>query len=180
MKNNTFTGTLMPTILILLCACTASKVNNQSSYNKNFVAVSSPDATPAETGNAVYRNDIHIKAVRHFRKSFPAVKDERWFIIQNGYMAKYKTGDTNIRIDYDQHGNWLYSIRYITEKDLPRIVRAQVKSTWYDYTISSVEQIEIGHHPLIYILHIHEGEEWKIIRVCDGEMSEMIPPGKGE
>lgn len=109
--------------------------------------------------------------------TFPAAQDERWYVIQNGYMAKYKDGDTNLRLDYDRHGNWLYTIRYINEKKLPREVRSLVRSTWYDHLISSAEEIQVGEQ-FIYILHIHEGDDWKLIRVADGEMSEIIPPGK--
>lgn len=175
MKHNTLTGTLLPVILILLQACASGKVS--SSNNRASVPASLPDGIPAATGSMVYRNDIHIKAVRHFKQSFPAAQDERWYVIQNGFMAKYKDGDTNLRLDYDRHGNWLYTIRYINEKKLPREVRALVRSTWYDHLISSAEEIQVGNQ-FIYILHIHEGDDWKLIRVADGEMNEIIPPGK--
>lgn len=176
MKHNTLSGILLPVILILLQACTASKVNSSGHHASSPASL--PDVTSTATGDAVYRNDIHIRAVRHFKQTFPGAEDERWFVIKHGFMARYRTGDTNIRLDYDQHGKWLYTIRYINEKKLPREVRAQVRSTWYDYAISSVEEIQYGALPLIYIVHIHEGNDWKLIRVSDGEMNEIIPAGK--
>ena len=176
MKRNTFAGILVPVILILLQACAASRANN--SNNQVQPPASLPDVAPVPSGNAVYRNEIHIRAVRHFKQTFPGTEDEQWYVIRNGYMVKHKVGDTNIRLDYDRSGNWLYTIRYLTEKKIPREVRALVKSTWYDYAISSVEEIKYGLLPLIYILHINEGNEWKIIRVSEGEMNEIIPPGK--
>lgn len=175
MKQITLTGTLLPVILIMLQACASGKVS--SSHHQTGSPPPIPDGTPAANGNQAYRNDIHIKAVRHFKYTFPEAKDERWYVIQNGFMAKYKAGDTNIRLDYDRFGNWLYTIRYITEKMVPREVRSLVRSTWLDYTISSVEEIQVGTQ-LIYILHIREGNDWKLIRVSEGEMSEIIPPGK--
>lgn len=176
MKHYTLSGILLPCILILLQACASSRVNSHPNPVSPTAGV--PDVFPAaESGNAVYRNDIHIRAVRHFKKTYPGVEDERWYVIRNGFMAKYKIGDVGLRIDYDQYGRWLYSIRYYTEKKLPRDVRGLVKSTWYDYAISSVEEIDINKQ-LIYIVHIHEGADWKMIRVCDGEVSEILPPGK--
>ncbi|WP_315820917.1 hypothetical protein [Paraflavitalea speifideaquila] len=177
MKHNTLTGTLLPVILILLQACAASKVN--SSHQLVSSATGSSDIVTTPAGDAIYRNDIHIRAVRHFKQTFPEAQDERWYIIQNGFMAKYKVGDTQVRLDYDRRGNWLYTIRYLTEKKLPREVRALVKSTWYDHTICSAEEIQTSNQ-FIYILHLNQGDDWKLIRVADGEMSEIIPPGKGE
>lgn len=177
MKHITLTGILLPAILILLQACAGGKLNNSSHHAQ--AAAGPPDISPpAATGSQVYRNDIHIKAVRHFKQTFPGTEDERWYVIQNGFMAKHKVDDINIRLDYDRHGNWLYTIRYLNEKKIPKEVRAQVRSTWYDHAISSVEEIQYGNLPLIYILHIHEGNDWKIIRVSEGEMNEIIPPGR--
>ncbi len=178
MKHITLTGILLPAILILLQACAGGKLNNGNHHAQ--AAAGPPDISPpaATTGNQVYRNDIHIKAVRHFKQTFPGAEDERWYVIQNGFMAKHKVNDTNIRLDYDRYGNWLYTIRYLNEKKIPKEVRAMVRSTWYDHAISSVEEIQYGNLPLIYILHIHEGNHWKIIRVSAGEMNEIIPPGR--
>jgi hypothetical protein len=178
MKHNTLTGMLLPVIvLILLQACTASRVS--SSHQLVSSATGSPDIVTAPAGDMVYRNDIHIRAVRHFKQTFPQAQDERWYLIQNGFMVKYKAGDTQVRLDYDLRGNWLYTIRYLTEKKLPREVRAQVKSTWYDHAIVSAEEIQVSNQ-FIYILHLNQDNDWKLIRVADGEMSEIIPPGKGE
>lgn len=178
MKHITLTGILLPAILILLQACAGGKLNNSGHPAQASAGPPDIPAPAAATGNQVYRNDIHIKAVRHFKQTFPGTEDERWYLIEKGFMAKHKVGDVNIRLDYDRYGNWLYTIRYIDEKKLPKEVRAQVRSTWYDHAITSVEEIQYGTLPLIYIVHIHEGDDWKIIRVCEGEMNEIIPPGK--
>ena len=178
MKHITLTGILLPAVLVLLQACAGGKVN--SSNHHAHAPAGPPEIPPPANalGSQVYRNDIHIRAVRHFKQTFPGVEDERWYMIVNGFMAKHKVGDIHIRLDYDRYGNWLYTIRYINEKTLPKEVRAMVRSTWYDYAISSVEEIKYGTLPLIYIVHIHEGNDWKIIRVSEGEMNEIIPPGK--
>lgn len=178
MKHITLTGILLPGILSLLQACAGSRVNSNSYPAQTSAGL--PDTPPAalHTGSQVYRNDIHIRAVRYFKHQFPGVEDERWYVIRDGFMVKHREEETNIRMDFDRFGNWLYTIRYINEKKLPKEVRALVRSTWYDHAISSAEEIQYANLPLIYILHIHEGNDWKIIRVSNGEMNEIIPPGK--
>jgi hypothetical protein len=173
MNKNTLTGILMPIILIMLHACAGSRTNS----SRNASVTSTPEARVEEANHPVFRNDINIRAVRHFSKFFPSAKEEKWYVIKNGYMAKYMDGDIRTRVDYDEKGNWLYLIRYYTEKKLPRDVRGLVKSTWYDYAISSIEELHCKEQ-VVYLIHIHEGDDWKIIRVQDGDMSEIIPPGK--
>lgn len=175
MKKNTLAGILMPAILIMLHSCAGSRVNSNST-------ASSSGAYFKETGHVkdshpLLRNEISIRAVRHFKKNFPAIQDEKWFVITNGYMVKYKDGDVSTRVDYDLQGNWSYTIRYLTESKLPKEVRKLVRSTWYDYAISSVEEIQVD-RDCIYIVHIHEGDDWKMIKVADGEATEIYPPGR--
>jgi hypothetical protein len=176
MKHITLHSLLLSFVFILLQACASGKVS--SSNHHSSVPPQVPDlSTSPAPGESVYRNEIAVRAVRHFTSSYPDAQEERWYLINNGFMAKFSKDNVKIRIDYDKKGNWLYTIRYLTEKMLPRDVRAQVKSTWFDHNISSAEEIQVG-YSFIYLLHINEGEDWKIIRVADGEMSEVIPPGR--
>lgn len=180
MKKYTLAGILMPAILIMLHACAGSRVNSNTTVFSSDTGFKEPspvkDSHPL-LRNPLLRNEISIKAVRHFKKFFPTIQDEKWYVITNGYMVKYKEGDVNTRVDYDLKGNWSYTIRYITESKLPKDVRKLVRSTWYDYAISSIEEIQVDHN-FIYIVHIHEGDDWKMIRVADGEATEVFPPGK--
>jgi len=178
MKHIPLNGMLLPFMFILLQACASGKINSSYSNKGSVPPLNAEFTGTALPGESVYRNEINIRAVRHFKQMFPEAQDEQWYVIKHGFMAKYRKDDTNIRIDYSKQGNWLYTIRYINEKKLPREVRNLVRSTWFDYSISSAEEIQIN-HGYIYVIHIHEGNDWKIIRVADGEMDEIIPPGKG-
>ena len=64
----------------------------------------------------------------------------------------------------------MYSIREYTEKELPREVWRLVKSTYYDYNIGFVKEVN---QPLVlaYIVHIENEEGWKELVVRDGEIA---------
>ena len=177
MTKTSLTGFLLPVILILLNSCASSRVNSNT-HSQPLSATTVTEATLVADKQAqpVLRNEINIHAVRHFRKLCPTVEDEKWYPIINGYMARYKQADVKVRVDYDQRGRWLYTIRYYAENRLPKDVRKLVRSNWYDYAIATIEEIE-RENQLIYIVHIHEGNDWKMIQVCDGQVSEMNPPG---
>jgi len=178
MKKNIITSLLTPAILIMLNACAGSRVNSATQtpvHQTGYTNVGN-----AMDSQPLLRSEINIRAVRHFMKTFPSVRDEKWFVITNGYMVKYKQEDSvSVRVDYDVKGNWSYTIRYYNEKKLPKDVRKLVRSTWYDYTISTIEELQIDTN-FIYIVHIHDGDDWKMIRVADGEATEIFPPNKAE
>ncbi|MGI8952391.1 MAG: hypothetical protein ACR2FN_12510 [Chitinophagaceae bacterium] len=56
------------------------------------------------------------------------------------------------------------------ETKLPHDVRAQVKSTYYDYAITTVDEVHYQGQ-IVYLVHMQDANTWKIIRVnSDGEM----------
>jgi hypothetical protein len=62
-----------------------------------------------------------------------------------------------------------FTISYYDEKKLPDEIRSIVKSTYYDYSITCVEEIHID-SKIIYIVHMQDDKTWKNVRICDGEM----------
>lgn len=56
-----------------------------------------------------------------------------------------------------------------SEKELPKEVRALVKSTYYDYSIGWVKEVS-QNQTVVYVVHIADGQNWKDLLVQDGEM----------
>lgn len=179
MKLTNHPGVLLPLVLILLQACHTGKATSSYQNNGTVPVFQTDMLVQASAGTGTYRNDISIRAVRHFTETYPDVQDERWYIIKDGFMAKFRRDSTHIRIDYNRNGKWLYTIRYLFEKQLPREVRRLIRSNWLDHQISSAEEVQVDKQ-FIYLVHIHEGNDWKIIRVIDGEMTEVFPPNKAD
>jgi hypothetical protein len=117
-------------------------------------------------------NNISVNAVRDFIKRFTERSDTRWYKLPDGsFLARFE--DTNIayRAAYTSRGAWIYTIQTYHEKQLPRDVRAQVKSTYYDYAITQVEEINhINNDFTVYIVHMKDDTCWKTVRVSDGQM----------
>jgi hypothetical protein len=53
---------------------------------------------------------------------------------------------------------------------MPRDIRGIVKSQYYDYTITVVDEIEERMKPLVYVVHLEDSTTLKYVRVCDREM----------
>jgi hypothetical protein len=142
----------------------ASAQPNQAHVQlKFFPANASPNASDAST--------INLKAIKDFKTRFAAATDEKWFTMDGGYMSYFKQDGYGDRAYYDKKGRWQYSLKFYGENKLPRDVRAQVKSTYYDFTITVVELIEVGDR-CAYLVHLEDASNIKIVRVTDeGEMT---------
>jgi hypothetical protein len=121
--------------------------------------------------NTRYINKIHVKAVRDFLKRDKTASDAEWMVVENGFVVKY-TGKNNSRCRtvYNSQGNFLYTIRQYNEGNMLPDVRAIVKSQYYDYTITLVEEIEQPLRPLVYVVHMEDATTLKNIRVSEREI----------
>lgn len=116
-------------------------------------------------------NKVHVKAMRDFLKRDEAACNADWNVVEDGYVVKY-TGKNNskCRTVYNCRGEFVYTIRQYYENVMPRDVRGIVKSQYYDYTITVVEEIEERMKPLVYVVHLEDSTTIKNIRVYDREM----------
>src|SRR5436190_21052275 len=120
----------------------------------------------------LHRSDVNSKAARDFGKSYKHVSDENWYVAPDAFCASFTADDIKYRVDYDKKGHWLHTIRTYDENKLPRDIRHLVKSSYYDYDITFVQEIEKPSKNFTYIVHL-EGKTTLInLRVYDGEMEE--------
>jgi hypothetical protein len=114
-------------------------------------------------------NAAAIKATSQFWDSYGESKHENWYPLPDGFLAEFTEGNVLTKAVYSKNGNWVYTIRQYTEKELPVDVRALVKQTYYDDTIGVVKEvIQPGY--TTYLIHIEDNVRWKTIRVRDDEM----------
>ena len=117
-----------------------------------------------------YPNSIHIRAVRDFLKRNKAVTEAEWARINNGFVVKFNKDQKRCRAVYNKSGVFLYCIRQYTETQMPRDIRKIVKSRYFDYTITLVEEIERPLQPLVYCVHMEDASTIVNVQVSDGEI----------
>lgn len=145
---------------------------------KNLSAQVSSENTESETKNdksALYK--INFKAVSDFKNTYKDISDERWEESKDGYVAKFVSNSVRTLNYYNKNGKWLHSIQCYDETKLPKDVRASVKISYYDYSITSAQEINMKKNNtepifMVYLKHNYDGT-FKTIRVCDGEMEEI-------
>jgi len=113
--------------------------------------------------------EINARALKEFSKTFKSAANATWYEIKGGFIAKFEKDGITTRVDYDRKGRWVATLRIYAEANLPRDVRHLVKSTYYDYSISLVQEVTVG-DKTAYLVKIEDADTLKTIRVVDGEM----------
>jgi hypothetical protein len=90
-------------------------------------------------------NEISVKAFRHFQRLFPTgATGEYWFKSTEGYKVSFNLNAHNLLAYFDKHGAFLCTMKYYTQKEIPRETGELVKSKYPGYGIDMVTEVFDG------------------------------------
>ena len=130
--------------------------------------------------STLHRSDVRSKAVRNFARFYKNISDEKWYEIPDALIALFTINNIDYRVDYDKKGNWLHTMRTYSENKLPGDIRHLVKSSYYDYNIMFVQEIEKPRETFTYVVHLEGKTKLINLRVSNGEMDEWQKFDKSE
>lgn len=128
----------------------------------------------------MFLNELNIRASRDFLKRFQNPTEVFWSKSCRGYQVSCIDQGIKCRTAYTINGGWQYTIRSYDEWKLPKDVRALVRSTYYDYHITQVDEIlQHGNEEPTYLVHLKGEKTWKNVIIKDGEIIEREEYVKG-
>lgn len=163
---------------LLSAALITGRLSAQDSLSSRDFSIDKPvrgNGTAGASSGSSFAHEasvstINIHAIKDFKTRFAKVSDEQWSKMDKGFCACFKKDGSITRAYYDRSGHWLASLRYAGESQLPHFIRDVVKRTYYDYTITHVDIIEVPDH-VGYLVHLDDNNTLKTVRVSDeGEM----------
>ena len=123
--------------------------------------------------NTAVRGDINVNALRHFVRNFNDTSSEKWYATRNLVVALFSFHDIDYRVDYNsRNGNWIETFRTYGEAKMSPDLKQSVQSSYYDYTIFQVQEIEQPLHPVNYIVHLSGKAKLINLRVYNGQVEE--------
>ncbi|HUR12628.1 MAG TPA: hypothetical protein VM012_14730 [Flavitalea sp.] len=161
-------------IFLSLGSSGQSEAKNQFKYETNTNA--SYETISGSTGSE--RLQLNSKIVRNFVKDYPQVSGVTWRKDGRNYVAKFKTGEVSNKVVYARNGQVKYSLKTYTENGLPQRVRSAVKSVYYDFFISSVQELKLNGRTF-YFIQMSDAQNWKTVRWTEGELQEIESFQKG-
>lgn len=144
----------------------------QTSASQSFASVTIPEIGLPGTSKSV-SGTINNRALKNFRKTIKSDGEERWYTTKDGsFVVKYEKEGIQCRSDYDRKGNWQSTTRYYGENLLPKDIRSMVKSVYYDFKITRIQEITLDGY-LVYIVHMEGEDSWVNLNICNGDMNVM-------
>ncbi|HEV7423788.1 MAG TPA: hypothetical protein VGO21_01205 [Candidatus Paceibacterota bacterium] len=137
-------------------------------YFAALESLSSMGAFVPETKN------INSKAIKDFQERYNNIQNAMWFSDKNGFESYFVQNGFGNKVFYGKKGAWLYSLILHTEQELPSNVRASIKSIYFDFAITLVEEVQTnyGH---IYVVNLEDKSNIKILKVNDlGEIDILL------
>lgn len=114
--------------------------------------------------------NVNIKALRDFVKTFKTISSNKWILAADGSsISAFNSEGIETMVAYNRFGMRQYIIRIYKENNLRFDIRDMVKRQYYDATITLVREVKTD-NDLIFFVHLHDKDSWKIVRVADGEM----------
>jgi hypothetical protein len=128
---------------------------------------------PLDLAVRVNRNNVNVKALRHFIRNFNDTSSEKWYATPDMIVALFTFHRIDYRIDYNKrNGDWIETYRTYDEAEMSPDLKQSVKSSYYDYTIFQVQEIEQPLHPLNYIVHLQGKAKLINLWIYNGHMEE--------
>ncbi|HYF30244.1 MAG TPA: hypothetical protein VD993_03900 [Chitinophagaceae bacterium] len=138
----------------------------QQTLPENEMAYSPVPARPAAP--AVRLNEVPTKAVRSFAREFSNA-DAKWYRTPDGFVVYFVHKNIRTKMFYDRKGNYGCTVRNYDETALPREIRHQVKSNYYDYQIYHVVEVA-AQGQTAYIIKMESKTSWMDVKVLNNEM----------
>ena len=137
---------------------------------KNIIPVEKVIAYP---NNSISETDsINPEALKHFTNTYKNATGESWLKIKDGFTTRFTLNGVMNTIYYNTKGRWTGSLKNYREDKMPHDIRDIVKREYYDYSITSVDEVETidsGGIPT-YVVHLAGENNIKLVRICERQM----------
>jgi hypothetical protein len=179
MKKIIFTGLgITLPILAISLSSYGQAPKKELAFTKNSSSTETSVLKAAD--NTLNRSNVTSKARKSFVASYKGVSDEKWYNVSSDLVARFTRDGIGYQVYYDKKGNWTNTIRTYDESKLPTDVRQPVRSTYYDYNINLVQEVQTPLSPITYIIQLIGKSEIISLRMCEGEMTVLKTLQKSE
>jgi len=119
----------------------------------------------------IAKADPSEKLLNSFKSTFPAAKNVKWNDSESGYMVSFVQTGTLTKIKYDKEGNFVNSLRYYQEKDLPVKILMTLRKKYNGKNVFGVTEFTNA-EGIIYQVTLNDDKKWYIVNAStDGDLT---------
>jgi hypothetical protein len=113
---------------------------------------------------------ISDKLLKTFKQTFPDAQQVVWSEQGEKYTVNFKQNDILTKVEYDKDGNFINSLRYYTEKNLPVTILCRLQKKYADKTVFGVTEVSTESN-VQYFIKLEDATSWTTVRAdIDGGM----------
>jgi hypothetical protein len=113
---------------------------------------------------------ISDKMLQTFKQTFPDAQQVVWSEQGDKYTVNFRQGDVLTKVEYDKDGNFLNSLRYYSEKNLPVTILCRLQKKYSDKKIFGVTEMATE-SSVEYYIKMEDETNWITVRSSiDGNM----------
>jgi len=106
---------------------------------------------------------INEKLLKSFKQTFPNAQEVKWIEQQDKYTVNFKEKGILNKIDYDKDGNFLSSIRYYSEKNLPVNILVKLQKKFAGKKIFGVTEMNQD-SSVTYYIKLEDEKNWITVK----------------
>ncbi|MEX6690119.1 hypothetical protein QTN47_21600 [Danxiaibacter flavus] len=119
----------------------------------------------------IAKADPNDKIKQSFNKTFPNAVSVKWNESDAGYLVSFSQAGTLTKVNYDKQGNFVSSLRYYHEKDLPLKIMMALKNKYDGKEIYGATEFTNADQ-VIYQVTLKDTKYWYIVNSSvDGDLT---------
>ena len=154
------------TLLLLAGFLTTTVLTTMVNAQDQIASVSVTQAPSSDHSGAP---SVSMLIVKKFYKEYQGTSNEIWAATTDGFAVRFTVDDIRHMTFFDNKGNIISQIRYLSEKKLPVDVRNLIKSSYEGYTIKHIQEVSYS-GVIVFLVTIENKTSGKILRLIDTEM----------
>lgn len=124
----------------------------------------------AGTNGNITNGNINDKLLQAFQRTFPDAQQVKWAETEDRYLVNFRQGDILTKVEYDKDGNFIGSLRYYSEKNLPVNILCRLQKKYSDKKVFGVTEITTD-ASVEYYVKLEDAENWITVKSnVDGAM----------
>jgi hypothetical protein len=113
---------------------------------------------------------ISDKLLQTFKQTFPDAQQVVWAEQGDKYTVNFRQGDILTKVEYDKDGNFLNSLRYYSERNLPVTILCRLQKRFSDKKVFGVTEMATD-SSVEYYIKLEDEHNWITVRSSvDGNM----------
>ena len=124
------------------------------------------------SAGAFATTDLNVsdKLLQTFHNTFPDAQQVKWAETEDKYLVNFKQGDILTKVEYDKEGNFLSSLRYYSEKNLPVSILCRLQKRYADKKVFGVTELT-SDNSVEYYIKLEDANSWITVKSnIDGAM----------